>query len=165
MDNAETLHNAGSVPPADSNRYVVDVMQRAEQELRHLIEERTEISKRIGMVKRTILGLAKLFGNGALDTVPMQFLDRRRGPRQPGITWACRRVLQEAQRPMGVHDVCHEVQRTTPSLLAHHKDPMASINTILTRLVEYGEATVAHGDQGQRAWLWVGQGDGDSRLG
>jgi hypothetical protein len=32
---------------------------------------------------------------------------------------------------------------------------MATINTILARLVEYGEAKVSHGDRGQRVWLWV----------
>ena len=61
----------------------------------------------------------------------------------------------EAGRPMGARDVCDEIQRTLPALLAHHKDPMATINTILGRLVYYGEATGSPGDRGQRAWLWA----------
>lgn len=155
MDNAETLGNAGSGSPGESNRYVADVIKRADHELRHLIEERAEISKRIGMVKRTIMGLARLIGHNVLDTFPLELVDLRRRQRQAGITSACRRVLMEDQQPMSARDVCDEIQRTVPQLLAHHKDPMATINTILSRLVEYGEATVSPGDQGQRVWSWV----------
>jgi hypothetical protein len=129
-------------------------MQRADRELRHLMAERAELTKRIGTVKRTIMGLGKLFGNGILDTVLLDLVDRRRGPRQRGITGACRRVLIEAKRPMSARDVCDEIQRTVPPLLARHKDPMATILTILARLVEYGEATVSAGEHGQRTWLW-----------
>ena len=161
MDNVQKHDNAGSGLPGESNRYVVDVVRGAEQKLRHLIEERAEISKRIGTVKRTIVGLAKLFGNSVLDTVPLELVDPRRGPRrrQPGITWACRRVLMEAQRPMGARDVCDEIQRTATPLLARHKNPRATINTILARLVEYGEATVSPGDHGQTTWSWVAESD------
>jgi hypothetical protein len=53
--------------------------------------------------------------------------------------------------------VCDEIQRTVPHLLAHHKDPIATINTILARLVEYDEARVSPGDHGQRVWLWAAQ--------
>jgi chorismate mutase len=140
----------------EANQYVVEVMQRADHELRHLIAERAELTKRIGTAKRTIMGLAKLFGNETLDTV-LSDVDRRRSPRQRGITRACRRVLMEAQRPMSARDVCDEIQRTAPALLARHKDPIASINTILARLVEYGEAGVSPGGHGQRVWLWAAE--------
>ena len=63
----------------------------------------------------------------------------------------------EAQRPMSARDVCDEIQRTVPPLLAGHKDPIATINTILARLVEYGEAGVSPGGHGQRVWLWAAE--------
>jgi hypothetical protein len=148
---------AGLNPPEETNRYAIDVMHRAEEVLRQLIKERAELSKRIGTVKRTIMGLAKLFGDGIVDDVLLDLTDRGRGPRQPGVTWACRRVLMEAQRPMSARDVCDEIQRATPPLLVRHKDPMATINTILARLTKYGEATVSHGDRGTRAWVWVAE--------
>ncbi len=145
--------NAGS--DSESNQYVVEVIQRADHELRHLMAARAELTKRIGTVKRTMMGLAKLFGDDISDTVLLELVDGRKGPRQPGVTGACRRVLMEAPRPMSARDVCDEIERTMPPLLAHHKDPMATINTILARLVEYGEAKVSPGNHGQRVWLWA----------
>jgi hypothetical protein len=143
-----------------ANRHVQDVIRRAEHELRQLIEERAEVTKRIGTVKQTIVGLANLFGDGILDAALLDMVDRKSSSRQPGITRACRRVLMEAERPMSAREVCDEIQKTLPALLARHKDPMATINTILSRLVEYGEATVVSGDRGQRAWLWAADREG-----
>jgi hypothetical protein len=156
MDHGPTAEK--SAPGA--NRHVQDVIRRAEHELRQLIEERSEVTKRIGTVKQTIVGLANLFGDGILDAALLDLVDRKSGSRQPGITRACRRVLMEAERPMSARAVCDEIQKTVPALLARHKDPMATINTILSRLVEYGEATVVPGDRGQRAWLWAADREG-----
>src|SRR5271169_4435370 len=154
MDHGPTSDKAASTP-GGANPHVQDVIRRAEGELRQLIEERAEVTKRIGTVKQTIVGLANLFGDGILDAALLDLVDRKSGPRQPGITRACRRVLLEAGRPMTARNVCDEIQRTLPALLARHKDPMATVNTILGRLLDYGEATVLAGGDGQRAWLWA----------
>jgi hypothetical protein len=58
---------------------------------------------------------------------------------------------------MSARDVCNEIQRTVPTLLVSHKDPMATVNTILGRLAKYGEASIMPGDRGQRAWLWTAE--------
>jgi hypothetical protein len=39
---------------------------------------------------------------------------------------------------------------------------MATISTILGRLVDYGEATLLPGDHGQRAWLWAADAESKS---
>lgn len=44
-----------------------------------------------------------------------------------------------------------------PRLHCWPKDPMATIYTILGRLVYYGEATGLSGDRGERAWLWAAE--------
>jgi len=51
-------------------------------------------------------------------------------------------------------------------MLARHKDPMASVTTVLNRLVDYGEAEAVALNSGRRAWRWVaesatGQGNGN----
>jgi hypothetical protein len=160
MDHARTPDRPGA---GDANPHVADVVRRAEQELCQLIEERAEIRKRIGTVKRTILGLAKLFGDDILDAVLLDFVDRKKGSRQPGITSACRRVLMDATRPMSARDVCDEIQRTAPDFLARNRNPMATISIILGRLKDYGEATASLGDRGQRVWLWATEHDSRSR--
>ncbi len=162
MHPTQSPDQAVSGVSGDTNLYVLDVMRRAERELRQLIEERAEITKRIGTVQRTMVGLAKLFGDDILRADLHHLFARERGTRQPGITWACRKVLMETRRAMGARDVCDEIQRTAPALLASHKHPTASINTILRRLVDYGEAKVLAGDDGQCAWLWVAERDSSS---
>jgi len=164
MDDGPIPGNALSSSRGDTNAHVLDVMRRAEQELRQLLAERTEVTKRIGTVKQTILGLAKLFGDGILNAALLDLVDHKSRSRQPGITWACRRVLIEARQPMSARAVCDEIQRSAPTLLASHKDPMATVNTILSRLVEYGEAIVMSGDHGQRAWIWAAENVGSSSV-
>jgi hypothetical protein len=38
-----------------------------------------------------------------------------------------------------------------------HKDPLASVTTVLNRLVEYGEARAVVNEHGRRAWEWVAE--------
>jgi hypothetical protein len=40
-------------------------------------------------------------------------------------------------------------------VLLRHKDPLASVTTVLNRLVEYGEAKAVVRENGRRAWEWV----------
>jgi hypothetical protein len=163
MENIQMVEKwTGDAPP--TNHHVEEVMRRAEHELRQLMEERASVTKRICNVKRTILGLANMFGDTVLDSALLDLVGRDSGSRQPGITRACRRVLLEAGRPMTAHSVCDEIQREMPALLARHKDPMATVYTILGRLVEYGEVTVLQGDRGQRTWSWAAERADGSRV-
>ncbi len=155
MDYGQIPYQPESGTPGDANGHVADVILRAEQELHRLIEERADLTKRISTVKQTIVGLARLFGDGFLDAALLDFVDHKRGSRQPGITSACRRVLMEARRPMSARDVCDEIRRTVPDFLSRTKHPMGAILCILGRLVEYGEAKVLRTDGGQRTWLWA----------
>lgn len=155
MDHAQTPKG---LREGDASPHVADVVRRAEQELHQLIRERAEITKRIGTVKRTIVGLAKLFGDGISDVVLLDF-DHKKTSRQPGITSTCRRVLMDATRPMSAREVCDKIQRAIPDFLTRNKAPISAIITTLSRLVEYGEATVMPGDHGQRVWLWVAEGE------
>jgi len=60
----------------------------------------------------------------------------------------------ESGRAMNSRDICDYFQAKMPELLARHKDPMASVTTVLNRLVEYGEAEAVLAN-GRRAWRWV----------
>jgi hypothetical protein len=61
----------------------------------------------------------------------------------------------EAERPLGAREVCDNIRRRLPPVLLRHKDPLASVTTVLNRLVEYGEARTVLGENGRRAWQWV----------
>jgi len=64
-------------------------------------------------------------------------------------------VLMEAARPLGAREVCEQIQQRIPPVLLRHKDPLASVTTVLNRLVEYGEARTVVRENGRRAWQWV----------
>src|SRR5271168_1507780 len=131
------------------------VVKAAHEELLHLMVQRAEIMKRIGTVKQTISGLANLFGDEVLGDDLLELIDRKPNGRQPGFTKACRRVLMEVRRPLGAREVCVELERYAPTILARHKDPLASVTTVLNRLVDYGEARSLSNDRGRRVWEWV----------
>lgn len=157
MENGQ--NGNGLVRPVD--RYdighVQEVIRQAHGELRQLLQQRAEIMRRIGTVKQTISGLANLFGDGLLNEELMELVDRKSSGRQPGFTKACRMILMESGHAMNARDICDYFQEKMPALLARHKDPMASVTTVLNRLVDYGEAQPVVSN-GRRAWLWIAEG-------
>ncbi len=151
---ARTISNTG-------NGHVEEVVRQAHEELRHLLQQRAEVMRRIGTIKQTIAGLANLFGDGVLSDELLELVDRKSSGRQPGFTKACRMVLMDSNRALSARDVCDRIQQKAPPMLARHKDPMASVTTVLNRLVAYGEAR-AVALENRRAWQWVA--DSDSQL-
>src|SRR5215469_12066648 len=137
--------------------HVQEVVRAAHEELRQLMRQRAEVMKRIGTVKQTIVGLANLFGDAVLNDELLELVDRKSGGRQPGFTKACRMVLMEANKPLGAREVCDQIQQRMPPILLRHKDPLASVTTVLNRLVEYGEARTVMRENGRRAWQWVSE--------
>jgi len=152
---ARTITNTG-------NGHVEEVVRQAHEELRQLLQQRAEVMRRIGTIKQTIAGLANLFGDGVLNDELLELVDRKSSGRQPGFTKACRMVLMDANRALSARDVCDRIQQKAPPMLARHKDPMASVTTVLNRLVAYGEARAVSLDSGRRAWQWVADSDSQS---
>lgn len=152
----------GSIRPAARYEveHVQEVIRQAHGELRQLLQQRAEVMKRIGTVKQTIAGLANLFGDQVLNEELMELVDRKTNGRQPGFTKACRMILMEASRPMSARDICDYFHQKMPDMLARHKDPMASVTTVLNRLVDYGEAQAVVANNGRRAWRWVAEASG-----
>ncbi len=150
---------AGEMDPRASGVPVQQVVRAAHDELRQLMRQRADIMKRIGTVKQTIAGLANLFGDEVLGEDLLELIDRKPNGRQPGFTKACRIVLMEARGPLGAREVCQELQRRAGDILLRHKDPMASVTTVLNRLVDYGEARSLTNDRGRRVWEWVSESD------
>jgi hypothetical protein len=139
---SEIGNHGNKVMPGSNDPHVLEVVRQAHEELRQLMRQRADVMKRIGTVKQTIVGLANLF-------------DRKSNGRQPGFTKACRMVLMEADRPLGAREVCELIQQKIPPILSRHKDPLASVTTVLNRLVEYGEARTIVRENGRRAWQWI----------
>jgi hypothetical protein len=156
MENGrENINGNGKSLPGSGDPHVQEVVRAAHEELRQLMRQRAEIMKRIGTVKQTIVGLANLFGDEVLNDDLLELVDRKSSGRQPGFTKACRMVLMESDHALGAREVCEQIQKRVPPVLLRHKDPLASVTTVLNRLVDYGEARAVVRDNGRRAWQWV----------
>jgi hypothetical protein len=156
--------NGSKGMPGTNDPHVVEVVRQAHEELRQLMRQRADVMKRIGTVKQTIVGLANLFGDEVLSEELLELVDRKSNGRQPGFTKACRMVLMEAERPLGAREVCELIQHKVPAILARHKDPLASVTTVLNRLVEYGEARTLVRENGRRAWQWIADPENPAHL-
>jgi hypothetical protein len=135
--------------------HVQEVVQQAHVELQHLLQQRAEVTRRIGTVKQTISGLANLFGEDVLSDDLLELVDRKTTRRQPGFTKVCRRILLNANCSLSSREVCDRILKETPQVLQRHKDPTASVTTVLNRLVAYGEAKAVTLENGRRGWQWV----------
>lgn len=130
-------------------------MRHLHDELAQLLEQRTAVMRRIAGAKRTIVGLAALFGETALDDDLRKLVGIGTAQRLPGLTDMCRTILMESDRDLSLHDVLEGICARNPALLAGHKNPMASLTTILNRLVSSGEAQRLLLNNNKRAWQWV----------
>ena len=139
--------------------HVHEVIRSAERELHELLQRRAELMKRIGTIKQTLSGLANIFGDSVLSDQLLSFLDRKSASRQPGFTRACRVVLMESDRPLSARFVCQALQQKFPEVLERHKDPIASVTTVLNRLSDYSEARCSLDSNGRRVWQWIAEHD------
>ena len=150
-------NGVSSHEPATRDPHVQQVVKAAHEELRQLMRQRSDIMKRIGTVKQTIIGLANLFGDDMLDDELLELVDRKSSGRQPGFTKACRMALMEADRALGAREVCEQIQSKAPMVLSRHTYPLASLTRVLNGLVYYGDARTVIRENGRRAWQWVAE--------
>ena len=131
------IYGSNAMPLNDP--HVQQVIRAAEEQLQQLMRQRADVTRRIGTIKQTLAGLANLFGESVLSDDLLVFLDEERRP-WVGFTRACRVVLMDSPHALGARQVCDELHRRFPEIMARHKDPVASVTTVLTRLADYGEA-------------------------
>ncbi len=151
----EEHENYNPNPPEAAAGEPAQAIQTAHRELLELLGQRAEVLKKIGALKRTIAGLACLFGEGVLPESLLAVIKPRTAGPQSGITGACRTVLMEAKRPLSAWEVCQRIQRRRPILLQSHKNAIASVTTVLNRLIKYGEALPTSSESGRRTWCWA----------
>jgi hypothetical protein len=138
-----------------ANPHVQEVIRSAEQELTRLLQQRTEITRRMATLKQMLSGLAQLFGDGILKHEFLGTIDREIVTREKGLTRACRSILMESRTPLGMRQACEELQRRFPELAQRHKDLRASVTTIFHRLTSYAQARCSLDHEGKRVWVWA----------
>lgn len=150
FDRSDDEGSKGSLSnPSASDVQVI--VKAAHEELRRLTRQRAEIMKRIGTIKQTIAGLFNLFGDEELSDDLRELVTGKATAQRPGLTQACRTVLMETGCPVTAREVCEQIQQRTMSDLPCSKNLLAAVGTVLSRLVQYGEARVAPRYKGPRA--------------
>ena len=135
--NSSPAVDAAIDPPQPArNQNLQMVVEQALDQLRQLTLQRQEIAQRIAIIKRTITGLALLYG-GELQPKPE---DGATAKPRPGITNACRVLLSRAETPLRAREVYAILQAEFPDFFRQPGNHYASLVTILNRLVKYGEA-------------------------
>lgn len=154
LEHAGTLTEVIPLAPA-RHEELEPVIGQLQSELRVLRVERAAILKRIGTIKKTIAGLADLFGS---DVIPGELqnllsLQSARPLRtHTGLTDLCRQLLRESIEPLTIRQILGQLQERFPFALAGHRHPLNSLRMIFSRLVAYGEAEELLTEKGLRAW-------------
>lgn len=129
------------------------VIEYAQTEVRTLLQQRAEITKRLTAIRRAITDLNRAFGHDVLSQGPMTPGKPSKRNRLTGLTETCRSVLTEASQPLTTQTVVQKIRARNPALISHHKDPIASATAILLRLESYGEAISEVGSSRRRLWM------------
>jgi hypothetical protein len=127
---------------------------RFQQESAALQAQLKEVEQEIAAIRNTVYGLSVIYGEQA---VSHELLEQVRPVRskQRGLTDACRVVLCKAARPCSVTTICKLVDAVDPFLLLHHRNPRASVMTILRNLANRGQVARS-AINGRSVWEWVG---------
>jgi hypothetical protein len=143
--------------PSQSHRVeeLRPVIGQLQSQLRDLELERAAIVKRIGIIRKTVFGLADIFGPDVInrelqDILPLQSARRSRTPL--GLTDLCRQLLREVSEPLTVRQILRQLQDKSLAGLDGQRHRDNSLRVILSRLVAYGDAEELRTTEGLCAW-------------
>jgi len=119
-----------------------------------LQKELKQINEEISAVKSTLYGLSLIFGDEAFPQPLLQSLRSKPGGKVRGLTAACEAVLVKTSHPCSVSAVCNLVRAVDPLLLIHHRNPRASVMTVLRNFAKRGQV-VRRTEDGRSVWQWV----------
>jgi hypothetical protein len=135
MNPSPTGNVAISPHPLVCDQNLQMVVEQVGDQLRQLTLQRQSIDRRIAILKRTIKGLALLYGDVSLRTPE----EVAAGKPRLGITHACRLVLNRADTPLTAGEVYATLQKEFPDVFHTPGNHRASLFTVLKRLTKYGE--------------------------
>jgi hypothetical protein len=138
--------------PSRKDNDVEQLIDKMKRELHVLYAERTAIDRRMDTIKKGLVGLATLYGQEALSLDFVQSVDPALNRRRAGLTATCRSMLRESHSPLSSAEIYQKIRETNAELLALHKNPTASVDTVLRRLVKQGQAQVVSNKNNQLAW-------------
>ena len=128
------------------------VGKHAEHELRELLRHRSQVNRRISVLRKTIRAV---LGDEGVREARASSAVRLTPRKREGITHACRTVLTQATAPLTLKDIADQVRREHSTAAAHQRDLLASVSAVLRYLLESGEANNTFNEDGNRTWFAV----------
>jgi len=130
------------------------VIASLQSELQTLIAQRVSITRRMALIRQVVTGLANFVYRGSESNLgsPLFPKQAREHDSLRGLTAECRQLLTRSSKALTLREIVQEIQTQTPLILAHHKQPMTSVRTVLGRLVVYRQATEVLTEEGRLAW-------------
>jgi hypothetical protein len=145
-----------SIAVASPRMEIEQIVKLAGGELQVLLTQRAAILRRLAILRRIVSGLAEMFGDDVLpEEVRALIKLPTRRTRGVGLTEACRAALSTSSRPLTAREVVDTIRAKDAKMIQNHKDPVASVTSILHRLGSYGEATTKVNQSGRRMWAPV----------
>jgi hypothetical protein len=148
--------HVASLAVAAPRMEIEQIVKLAGGELQVLLTQRVAILRRLAILRRIISGLAEMFGDDVLpEDVRVLIKLPAQKTRGTGLTEACRAALSTSSRPLSAREVVDTIRAKDARVIQNHKDPVASVTSILHRLGSYGEATTEVSQSGRRIWAPV----------
>jgi len=129
--------------------------ERIQGEMTTLQKQLKEVEEEISAVKSTLYGLSVIFGEEIFSQQLLQSIRPKHDGRVRGLTAACQAVLIKASHPCSVTAICNLVSAVNPLLLVHHRNPRASVMTVLRNFASRGQV-VRGSENGRSVWRWAG---------
>ena len=135
--------------PAETD--LAAVVRSAQMEMRALLLRRSEISKRIAVLRKTLRLVMGAEQNGD-SVVPAP---RVRSRKSADIVDACRMVLKQATKPLTRSEITEAIRASRRAEITHHPNLSAAVTRALSHLLACGEANNTFNDEGRRTWFAV----------
>ena len=123
---------------------------RITKELSTLQKQLREVENDIVAVRQTLHGLSLILGEEYF-TEGLLRLIRPKRTKIRGLSRVCRSLLLHAPRAYSVREICNHIAATDPLLLIHHRNPMASVMSVLRHLARRGEI-IRRTENGKSVW-------------
>jgi hypothetical protein len=124
--------------------------RRITKELSALQKQLRQVEDDIVAVRQTLHGLSLILGEEHFSDELLRLIRPRRTNIR-GLSSVCRSLLLHAPHAYSVREVCDRINATEPLLLVHHRNPMASVMSVLRQLAKRGEI-IRRTENGKSLW-------------
>jgi hypothetical protein len=124
--------------------------QRISKELLTLRKQLREVEGDIAAARQALHGLSLILGEEYFSDELLRLIRPKR-TKIRGLSSVCRSLLVKAPHAHSVREICDRINAIDPLLLTHHKNPMASVMSVLRQLARRGEI-IRRNENGKSVW-------------